>query len=739
MFTHRITIGLAIVAALAVSAQAQIHNITQDTYHPTIQEAIGAAVTGDEIEVGPGTYHERINLLGKAITLRSTDGPATTIIDGDAGGSVITCINSEGPDTVIEGFTVTNGSAFRGGGMYNEHSSPTVANCTFRGNSATNRGGGIDINNNSTPALTNCTLSGNSTSGPFGNGGGMAIINNSTPTLTNCTFSGNSTLGTFGRGGGMYSDNSSPTLTNCILWGNDAPAGPQIFETSGGSTTVTYSCIHNGWSGTGNVDADPLFADADGPDGVFGTPDDDVHLLDGSPCINAGDNAAVPGGVSTDFDGEDRVQQCRVDMGVDETPYAGVFIDCNGNDVPDECDIASGTSQDGDGDGIPDECEPVHNITQNTYHPTIQEAIDTAIAGDEIEVTPGTYHERINLLGRAITLRSTDGPAVTIIDGDAGGGSVITCTNSEGPETVIEGFTVTDGMAEYGGGMYNDGSSPTLVRCTFHGNSVRYLGGGMYNDNSSNPILANCTFNGNRAVFEGGGIYNGNSSNPTLTNCTFSGNWATYGGGVYNMRSSPTLANCTFSGNWVDYRGGGMYNSGDYTGDSSPALTNCTFGWNSGGDYGGGMYNIGDSSPTLANCIVWGNTARYGSQIYSTAGVTITVTNSCIQGGWAGAGNIFLNPQLIAQGGGALRLRRVSPCIDAGNNAAVSPEVTTDVAGNPRFVDAPETVDNGIGTAPIVDMGAYEFQPTDPADIDVDGDVDLDDFALFALQFTGPY
>ncbi|MHC4537653.1 MAG: hypothetical protein ACYS6K_27280, partial [Planctomycetota bacterium] len=59
--------------------------------------------------------------------------------------------------------------------------------------------------------------------------------------------------------------------------------------------------------------------------------------------------------------------------------------------------------------------------------------------------------------------------------------SVVTCENGEGAITILEGFTITSGNADYGGGMYNDNASPTVTNCTFSGNYAGYLGGGMYN------------------------------------------------------------------------------------------------------------------------------------------------------------------------------------------------------------------------------------------------------------------
>jgi len=108
-------------------------------------------------------------------------------------------------------------------------------------------------------------------------------------------------------------NNSSPMVANCILW-SDSP--DEIFDEPGSSTTVTYSDVQGGWPGTGNIDADPLFADADG------------RLLDGSPCIDAGNDAAVPPSVITDLDGNPRIQGECVDMGAFESEF--IVIDFSG-------------------------------------------------------------------------------------------------------------------------------------------------------------------------------------------------------------------------------------------------------------------------------------------------------------------------------------------------------------------------------------------------------------------------
>jgi len=178
--------------------------------------------------------------------------------------------------------------------MYNNSSSPTLTNVTFSGNSATNDGGGM-YNYQSNPPLKNVTFSGNSAT----NGGGM-LNSSSSPTLTNVTFSGNTASN---YGGGMLNSSSSPTLTNVIMWGDSATtSGPEIYDYIS-TPVVTYSDIQGGYAGTGNINANPLFVDANGPDNIVGTADDNLRLGFGSPAIDSGTNTGCP---ATDLDGLSR-------------------------------------------------------------------------------------------------------------------------------------------------------------------------------------------------------------------------------------------------------------------------------------------------------------------------------------------------------------------------------------------------------------------------------------------------
>ena len=146
--------------------------------------------------------------------------------------------------------------------------------------------------------MTNCSFSGNSAT----IGGGMSnTITNTlftgSPTVTNCTFSGNTAVT---DGGGVWhstsTSNSRLTVTSCIFWGNVDSGGMDEsgqIHTASGIVVVDYSDVQGGWTGAGgagNINADPLFIDADGADNMVGTEDDDLRLSAGSPCIDRADS-----------------------------------------------------------------------------------------------------------------------------------------------------------------------------------------------------------------------------------------------------------------------------------------------------------------------------------------------------------------------------------------------------------------------------------------------------------------
>ena len=319
---------------------------------------------------------------------------------------------------------------------------------------------------------------------------------------------------------------------------------------------------------------------------------------------------------------------------------------------------------------------------------------------------------------------------------------VVIASNTDS-SAVLDGFVITSGHANgaalsqrSGGGIYIIDGSPTLHGCVFVENATsptggNFGGGGVYSENS-NPRLTECRFFNNFAG-AGGGMLNIDST-PTLNGCVFVANESFQGGGIKNLGSSPTLVNCVFADNSVTAYGGGLFNSDGYA-----TLTNCTVFNNQAIGAGGGLYTTGIGGITLANCILWNNTdktADESSQIYSNGGL-VSVDYTCVQG-WTGVfggtGNIGDDPLFDNADGipDSLRLSSGSPCIDAGDNDAVPPDVTTDLAGEVRFSDDEGTLDTGNGVAPIVDMGAFEFQQT--TDDNSDGDPDVPENPITLLS-----
>ncbi|MDP2896618.1 MAG: right-handed parallel beta-helix repeat-containing protein [bacterium] len=486
---------------------------TWETALGTIQQAIDSASDGDTIILGPGTYRENIDFLGKSIVVRSEDPDdpqvvAATVIDGGERGSVVIFGSGEGAASVLQGLTVTRGKAERGGGIMCEGSSPTIRGNVIVWNQA--QLGGAVYCDRSKALVVNNIIAHNSAENISA---GIYCFNYSSPIIVNNTIVSN------GNGAVFSGFASWPTIANCIFWGN----GVDLY-----SCTATHSCLDGGDPSKGNILAYPHFVAPE---------EDNYRLHSWSPCIDAGDP-------TSDFSREPEPNGGRVNMGAyGNTPNAtAVSPDDDTDGLPDDWEkfwfgctsqIAEGNPDDDSlnnldelrrgsdpttasfiyvdlsATGLPD------GLSWETAFRTIQEGIDAAWDKDVVIVAPGHYREWINFNGKAITVRSKDPGdpeivASTVIDAQ-GTFSAVRFNSGEGPDSVLTGFTITGSWGDIrNGGVECAGSSPTIAGNRFTGNFVAV----SCSDDSSPHIISN--------------VFSGNTD------------------GVYCLESSPVIENNTF-------------------------------------------------------------------------------------------------------------------------------------------------------------------------------------------------
>jgi parallel beta-helix repeat protein len=428
---------------------------------------------------------------------------------------------------------------------------------------------------------------------------------------------------------------------------------------------------------------------------------------------------------------------------------------------PDQRDVvAHETTLSGDLDG--NDLPGFVNIDENSY---------TVVTGSNTDAT--AVLDGFTVIGGNSSVTPPDDGSIT---GQFLGGGMFTDT---GTPSVIT-CTFTANIAYKGGGIYNYMSSPFIADCTFAGNTTTEgQGGGIRNYEYSHPLITGCAFVGNSAS-AGGSIANEHYSEPTVLNCAFVGNSADGGGGgiasigrievrdctftnntglgapamiidegeivnclfadneaesaagAFGNGWTATLVNCVFERNTAGWYGGGMISGGDGT------LVNCTFSRNVGvpagamyvstgatlinctlsDNDGGGIMVEDQDGVSLANCVVWGNGPFQLAEDPDFPGGPIMVANSDVEGGWPGPGNIDADPWFVQPGTDNLRLSFGSPCVNAGDDAALPPdEFDLDNDGNTSEPIPVDLDGNPRSQAGAVDMGAYEgeFEPMDPA------------------------
>ncbi|NQU44255.1 hypothetical protein HQ520_13275, partial [bacterium] len=430
------------------------------------------------------------------------NGGAMAYCDADCSRNLIAWNNSAasggggfGCDGIFLENTISSNTAVTGAGL--SSCDGTIAGNTFHANRADSHGGALyDCNGYLLGNECAWNYSGGNGGAFYGcdgtsrndlvfsnhavaNGGGAAECGF---TLQNATFWGNTAASS---GGGLAA--CTGEIVNCILWGNSASSDSQLYF----STAPNYSCIE-GWTGggTANITSDPAF---------FDPSNGDFSISSLSGCADAG--STVP--LTNDFLGFSRpvdlVQEARgdgsnIDIGAIEGRFVQITIDA----------------------------------TSST--PSIAEAMDLVITGGTVILAPGVYTDPVAFNGKDVVLRSDTYSSYTtvtstILDGQ-NSRSVIVFSGSESPNCIIQGVTIRNGSATYGGGILGNGTHATIRGNYITSNTATVAGGGLTDCNG--VILANVLQYNSAA--SGGGLYNCNATvqNNTIVSNTVSAN----GGGI---------------------------------------------------------------------------------------------------------------------------------------------------------------------------------------------------------------
>jgi predicted outer membrane repeat protein len=668
----------------------------------------------------------------------------------------------------FDGNTTSSG----GGAISINTAATTISNCRFIGNSGS-YGGAIYIYRAS-PSITNCAFTGNKAS-VYGAGIYVSDGITAKPAITHCTFSRNTATS---AGGAVRCESATPTFTNCILWGDL----PQECSFTGTGPILTYCDVQGGWTGAGNINLDPLLAMANDAHLLSGSPCIDAATTAGMPSTDL-EGVARPqdgngdGSLLADLGAyEYSPDRPRIAVEPTQLEYLRPF---DGGNPPDQSLAlrnsgsgtlawhavssaswlqvlpAEGTSagelvqltvrvnadnlSPGDhGAAVTIVDEQSVNGSATVYvrlyvgqtlhvpgeYASLRPAITNARNGDRILIADGIYtgidNRNLDLLGKAISIQSENGPDNCILDcqGQYGAKGFV-LASKEGPSTIVEGLTIKDpyyydsdnrGVIQCSGtsptirncrivwtvapdphysfrnpAIYSEyGGSPTITGCTITG--YRPAAGASYGGtgivcNGGAPKIQNCEITNIVTWGGAGAVYVYGSAQAEITDCVFRDNIGTDGGGISCKGATATVRHCRIEDNAAT-NGGGVYGLG-----ATVNLVNCRIVRNSATEYGGGLgfgytSTISRSLVSASGTVICNNRAKFGAGAHAyqnSPGGVLSFTNCTIAQNEAVLGPGISAGSIEGSAGGGITCLygalRLANSIIYGNKANTGPSI----------------------------------------------------------------
>lgn len=597
-------VAIAVILQTASAQSATLRNVPAD--FATIQAAINASADLDTVLVAPGNYTENLNFGTRTIRVLSSGGAAVTVLQPALPSTTLVSFAGGGSGTEFAGFTLDGGDMQHVVGIFSgspwihhnvvQNHISYVANATEVGSYS------------SDPIISNNLFIHNRSIGGVGifTGGGQ-ILNN---TFHDCS------RGYWSQGTGVIAKNN--VVTNSVQFGIAGDVGFAVSD---------YNCVMNNnpnydYGATpspNDIQVWPVYCDSSADD----------YALDAiSPCVSSGEGGANRGafGVGCGTEPGPRALSLTIPGGIegritDATPdIMWTYFDPVGNPQA-ESEIEVGTDSDWTVAEMWDPAPFPGAATAQTYagadlvggteyfvrvrvnngiewgpwgtigflfrpvsvldvpddYPSIQSAIDAAIAGDTVLVAPGTYIENISLLGKQIRVIGSGGALVTTLSPASPGATLVLIANGEPSGTELAGFTFSGGNMQHVI-VVSGGSEPWIHHCVVR-NHVSYENNATEIAlHASSPVIEYNLFVHNRSI-GGIGVFSGGGQilNNTFHDCS-RGYWS-QGNGVIAKNNIVTNSvqfgigddgfavsdyNCVFNNN-PDYDYGASAGTNDFS------------------------------------------------------------------------------------------------------------------------------------------------------------------------------